>query len=570
MNELKLILERFFDTSFNGVEFEGYLLKKITLGSSISVQKPSHGYHIEFTDTHGPMTFFPVVTNSNYLETKKGADKRRYGIKIPLKIQKSNLLSLLNSVSSRKENNNLKLPEDGINDRITTYGNSNEVIDSFAVVSFSIRGTGQMQTELGTSSDHPSFVDLRNVILPNEYLLFLREQNSFQYWVFGIPKFEDVPGLADYFATNPEFKQEPSNVNIDADLFVSDTESDEETSNKSSQIGVMASNKIYFGAPGTGKSHAVDQIVKSLDVKYWERITFHPEFDYASFVGGYKPSSEKTKVSVEDGEKEEYRDNIKYKFMPQTFTNIYARAWENVGQNEHFYLVIEEINRGNCAEIFGDVFQLLDRESSYTVTPSEELKDYLIERLGKDHEGVKKGLKLPKNLSILATMNTSDQSLFPMDSAFKRRWDWKYVPINYEKEYVDEKGRKTDNKSVGYVIAEAEHDLFGWVDFIKTVNSIIKNNPNLGMDKCVGNFFVKPANDSTTVSLEMFINKVIFYLWNDVFKDEEESENIFPKGIFYEDFFPIKTNGLVQVKAVIEKINRIAEIEAYITIATKY
>ena len=192
--------------------------------------------------------------------------------------------------------------------------------------------------------------------------------------------------------------------------------------------------------------------------------------------------------------------------------------------------MIEEINRGNCAEIFGDIFQLLDRNSDYSITPSNELKQYLVKVLTSVDaiKGIENGkMKLPSNLNILATMNTSDQSLFPMDSAFKRRWDWEYIPINYKK--------SPENPSSNFKVILSETESFSWIDFIAKVNSKIKQNPNLGMDKCIGNYFIKAKND--TISLEEFINKAIFYLWNDVFKDEDE--HIFEENTFYEDFFPI-------------------------------
>ncbi|MDB4162525.1 AAA family ATPase [Saprospiraceae bacterium] len=346
------------------------------------------------------------------------------------------------------------------------------------------------------------------------------------------------------------------------EVVVEEVKKERKKSGKDSVIGT-GKNIIFFGAPGTGKSYKIDQIVNELDKKYWERITFHPEFDYASFVGGYKPISEKVKISLE-GEPEKFKEEIKYTFTPQAFTNIYIRAWEEIDEEIPYYLCIEEINRGNCSEIFGDIFQLLDRKSNYSVSPSKELQDHLIEKLGEGHEGVKNGLKLPPNLSIIASMNTSDQSLFPMDSAFKRRWDWEYIPINYEENYTDEEDDfEAANKSYDYVLVDSnEKEIFRWVDFIKTVNIIIKNNPNLGMDKCIGNFFVQPEDDKT-ITLKIFINKVIFYLWNDVFKDEEDSDNIFPQGKFYEDFFPIKKNGIDMIHQIVQKINEIAEIEKF-------
>jgi len=120
-----------------------------------------------------------------------------------------------------------------------------------------------------------------------------------------------------------------------------------------------------------------------------------------------------------------------------------------------------------------------------------------------------------------------------MDSAFKRRWDWEYIPINYEE--------TEENPSSKFKIKLSENQYFSWLEFIKIVNEIIKSNPNLGMDKCIGNYFIK--TESNEIDLNIFINKVIFYLWNDVFKDESSDESIFPENTFYEDFFPIATQG---------------------------
>jgi hypothetical protein len=311
----------------------------------------------------------------------------------------------------------------------------------------------------------------------------------------------------------------------------------------SSSEPTSAYNKIYYGAPGTGKSYKIEKILKNLDKKYWERISFHPDFDHNAFVGGYKPISETVKYKDNDG-KGFIKDEIKYKFVPQTFTNIYVRAWKDL--KNKYYLAIEEINRGNCAEIFGEIFQLLDRNSNYSVSPSEELKKHLIDELGETHEGYKNGLKLPHNLNLLATMNTSDQSLFPMDSAFKRRWSWEYIPICYLENNEDE----TINPAFNYIVTIDSSACFKWIDFIKNVNLRIKSNPNLGMDKCVGNYFVNPEQNE--ILLEEFINKVIFYLWNDVFKDEEN--NVFPKEITYEDFFPIRSNGVLNLNLLLKNI----------------
>ena len=298
--------------------------------------------------------------------------------------------------------------------------------------------------------------------------------------------------------------------------------------------GKLANNLIYFGSPGTGKSYEVSQKTNGDNVR---KVTFHPEYDYSSFVGGYKPSMNGTEII--------------YKFVPQIFTNIYVEAWKN--PTEHYFLQIEEINRGNCAEIFGDLFQLLDRaddgSSEYNVDASEDLYQYLVEELGEGNEGiVNKKIKLPSNLSIIATMNTSDQSLFPMDSAFKRRWDWKYVPINYSTE---------DNASSNFIIQFNNEVQYKWLEFLKAVNKKIVEATE-SQDKQLGNWFVKPK-DNNLITEEMFINKILFYLWNDVFKDEEK--NLFQftfddqlVTMSYEDFFTKNNDSNLVTKLMKENL----------------
>ena len=294
---------------------------------------------------------------------------------------------------------------------------------------------------------------------------------------------------------------------------------------------VTPENKIYFGAPGTGKSYQITHDLKDVDLFFQKRVTFHPEYDNASFVGGYKPITDS-------------KGDIRYEFVPQIFTNIFVEACND--PNYQYYLIIEEINRGNCAEIFGELFQLLDRDDKYKITPSNEIINYLNNNISKSEFYSESKMLLPDNLSILATMNTSDQSLFPMDSAFKRRWDWEYVPININKD-------DPENESAEYTIVVDATTKINWIDFIRTINIIISKNRNLGMDKCIGNYFVKPKHNNE-ISLHEFIHKVLFYLWNDVFKDEP-GDSIFKNDVSYQSLFPIETEGLILVKTILEDLN---------------
>lgn len=279
--------------------------------------------------------------------------------------------------------------------------------------------------------------------------------------------------------------------------------------------------QIFYGAPGTGKSHEVKKLTGELldngnevDSPNVFRTTFHPDTDYASFVGCYKPTMKPT--SKEEKTLTGKDEEIVYEFVPQVFTDAYVYAYKNSDQPT--YLVIEEINRGNCAQIFGDLFQLLDRKggvSEYKIKADKDLAQYLKEKLGVDSEGIQDGkLCLPANLHILATMNTSDQSLFPMDSAFKRRWEWEYVPINYDTTIKSGEFEITIGKETG-------ERKYSWVGFIEKVNEKIFELTQ-SEDKQMGNFFIKQSIDE-----KGFKSKVMFYLWYEVLRDETENNKYF-------------------------------------------
>ncbi len=298
--------------------------------------------------------------------------------------------------------------------------------------------------------------------------------------------------------------------------------------------------QIFYGAPGTGKSHTINEMTKGEDVI---RTTFHPDTDYSSFVGAYKPATSLLPICNEIGEPMKianqalYKEQIVYEFISQTFLQAYISAWKkyadtaNGGPKKQF-LVIEEINRGNCAQIFGDLFQLLDRNdygfSEYPIKADADMKKQLkkvfngldipqkdsINAMFEGRDVVTEVLDgdlllLPNNLYIWATMNTSDQSLFPIDSAFKRRWDWTYIPIS--------------NANKGWTI-NTDDSHYDWWQFVERINDLIGRTTN-SEDKKLGYFFCK-AKDGE-ICAETFVGKVIFYLWNDVFKDYDFCDQVF-------------------------------------------
>lgn len=380
---------------------------------------------------------------------------------------------------------------------------------------------------------------------------------------------------------------------------------------------------IYYGAPGTGKSKTIKNTTEQAEKEGRVfRTTFHPDSDYSTFVGCYKPTKVKSfkqprmDMSLDDlakalgsyykneelgkigglqqfcleyypyidgeymsvnvtklielaGVPKDYNvevnkyikfihllphhdpDKITYEFIPQAFTNAYVKAWNT---EEDVYLIIEEINRGNCAQIFGDLFQLLDRKngvSEYPIDADSDLTNYIGKELSRSTrddfpEGVKEGKKLvlPSNLYIWATMNTSDQSLFPIDSAFKRRWDWKYIKIA--------EGKQTEtHQPLKWQIKVEDEDrnrvrLYDWWKFLQLINRRIYGATQ-SADKQMGYFFAKAKDhfngkivgriikdavletqsgqiSEDYITAETFVNKVLFYLWTDVMKDNEYEE----------------------------------------------
>lgn len=370
----------------------------------------------------------------------------------------------------------------------------------------------------------------------------------------------------------------------------------------------LSLQQIYYGAPGTGKSHAIKDLTIGEDVI---RTTFHPDSDYASFVGTYKPITEEVvlrdcygkKVIDEETGKEVNEERIAYKFIPQAFLEAYVEAWKKLGSktiekgdksnnrihpalldtpeiftknkaSKKQYLIIEEINRGNCAQIFGDLFQLLDRNeygfSDYPIVADKDMQKYL----EKEFEGweitnkdkinqlygeanmvslILKGerLVLPSNLYIWATMNTSDQSLFPIDSAFKRRWDWKYVPIREGRD-------KETNAPLNWRINTGDKQ-YDWWSFVSKINELIGSLTN-SEDKKLGYFFCKANNEE--INTNLFVSKVIFYLWNDVFKDygfddkdfQDEEGKILSFDRFYQDINGVTNVNVDNVELFLENL----------------
>lgn len=390
----------------------------------------------------------------------------------------------------------------------------------------------------------------------SSYLIFIKKEKLFDYnlsaWshiqnTYDVESVDSVLDIINQLQSSAEFKLRNKNdnqgwrlgsINQYRDFLLyqkNETPSDVDEPDEYSgddDMKTLVNQKIFFGAPGTGKSHEIKKQTAGQSVV---RTTFHPDSDYSTFVGAYKPTTKEIPVTTVIGTKavlvEDSQGNpvieskIVYEFVEQAFLKAYVNAWTLLAENKPQFLIVEEINRGNCAQIFGDLFQLLDRNdfgfSDYPITADKDLQKHLkkaFENLnisGTDIEGeyeesndsiaakVKSGevLLLPKNLYIWATMNTSDQSLFPIDSAFKRRWDWKYIPIDTKKE----------NWSI-----KVNGSAYSWSDFLEKINEKIGSTTS-SEDKKLGFYFCKACKNE--ISADRFVSKVLFYIYNDVFKD---------------------------------------------------
>lgn len=454
--------------------------------------------------------------SSYYKAVSDGEDTSVGAIKITHYFTQSNVLSMLGYVCQYYKKKAIDFSSVVI-DILANLDNAKKKNDLLVTSSF-------LKLSIGSNKLRPYFKQfedkgvfhkiIRQLLLPNSaYKIALYKNANNEYAAFWLIGFDDLDN----------FSADANKKNIQKPL------------TEISKVS-LALQQIFYGAPGTGKSHTIKVQTKGEDVV---RTTFHPDTDYSTFVGAYKPTTGLLPICDELGQPMKIgstvlqKEQIIYEFVAQAFLQAYVAAWKKYGEAaaeeepKDEYLIIEEINRGNCAQIFGDLFQLLDRDdegfSEYPIKADADMK----KQLAKEFAGLKIAkadginalfdgetdvvgkvlsgeiLLLPNNLYIWATMNTSDQSLFPIDSAFKRRWDWQYVPIG--------------DAGKGWTI-DVNGNKYDWWQFLSAINDRVYE-ATYSEDKKLGYFFCK-AKDGV-ITADKFVSKVIFYLWNDVFKDSE-------------------------------------------------
>ncbi|MDO5774497.1 MAG: AAA family ATPase [Spirochaetales bacterium] len=539
-------------------DYDGIIVKKLAATNTISDTGASHQSHMAFTGRQ--KDFFPFLNADGYFnvgyESKDDDLKKYFTLQIPVTIYKENTDALSNGF-------------------VGSFNYSSDKKTVKASVLRSRRNNGDDQIELSIKSlDDEEFIEFRKLLRVNDFFVLLKHRNELKYDLVGIRSSDKNAGL---LSKCTDFYKLGTQTPVSIEKF--------EDAIQSTVIIPYSHNRIVFGAPGTGKSHKLNDESSPFG-KNIERVTFHPNYSYAQFVGTYKPitiNKANTKNITKEQEKilnvlqdktktgqEKYdllyeqfkQDNltrlplllgiftddefktrkidgspaandngvernhgrairpflflsennstneIKYEYVPGPFMRIYVSAKKNPSQI--FLLIIEEINRANVAAVFGDVFQLLDRKSDgaseYPIAVSEDIKKYLAKN------GIQEdSLSIPSNMYIWATMNSADQGVFPMDTAFKRRWEFEYIGI-------DENEKEVEN----FYIPISESKKVKWNELRKAINDKLIEL-GINEDKLLGPFFLnntmlENAMNKDSNFIKSFESKVLMYLFEDAAK----------------------------------------------------
>lgn len=448
-------------------KYDGILVKRLEASNTLDEGRTTNQTHIAITGEQ--MNIFPYLMAEGYFQC--GYDERDEQLKkyfvtqIPLRLYESNVNSLF---AEGNQSVNLHFP-------------SNHVIRTMASIVRSRRRSQTDQVQLSlTTMDDPAFVEFRKLIHAGDYMIILKLYEKFEYDCFGIKKSSEHRENLEKL--NNRFYKDNTNTKVNVADLVSGYDK--------SRSGI-GTNLLYYGVPGSGKSYAINKICS--DEEVMERVVFYPEYSYSDFVGQIMPRLNKD-------------NKLEYVFVSGPFTRILKKACHN--PDTMYYLVIEEINRGNAPAIFGEIFQLLDRkdakrypgqagESEYGISNYEIAKEVYDGDTG--HK-----VRIPANLTLLATMNTSDQNVFTLDTAFQRRWDMRHIPNKFTDQHADDM---------------IEGSQISWGSFAMVVNNLLTQMrielAGSG-DKRLGAYFAK-TND---LRIEIFSEKVLKYLWDDAFRME--------------------------------------------------
>jgi len=500
----------------SGNEYDGIIIKKLAATNTISDTGASHQSHMAFTGKQ--KDFFPFLNADGYFnvgyESKDDDLKKYFTLQIPLTIYKENTDALTKGLFN-----------------LINYTSGKKVVK--ASVLRSRRNSGDDQIELSIKSlDDAEFIEFRKLLRVDDFFVLLKKKNCLEYDLVGIRSNDKN---AENLSKCTDFYKLPTQTPVGIENF------DVKPAKKlfptpSATFFTSPEQIIFYGVPGSGKSHEIKhkleeeyKIPEEKQDVFVERTVFHPEYTNADFIGQIMPKLVQGKTD--------------FVFKPGPFTSILKKAL--CDSQNRYVLIIEEINRGNAAAIFGELFQLLDRIgdaskatshekefntygkgwSEYFVMNSE-INNYIRDSddtfdgkaldINGIHFSANTGIRLPPNLSILATMNTSDQNVFTLDNAFQRRWDMKLIE-NVFGDTDEEKHQKS-----AFVDSAKQ---ITWEKFQTAINiKIGKMSEDAGLssmeDKRLGCWFVKAVKqgDDYIISKDLFAEKVLKYLWDDAFK----------------------------------------------------
>ncbi len=470
-NAINLVVDslKYIGIDIDSDNYDGILVKKLRPTNVIYKGDSTSSNQSHIAITGKQMEMFPYLRSDEYFNKDSSDDtlKQYFTLKAPIDLDKKNISYLKNN----------EISEDDENDKI----------NSFITILRSKRSNQPDQIQVSIKKhDDEIFIKFRELLGVDYYLILLKIKEEFKYEAYGI-KPDDGDSLS---VLNNKFYHLVTETLI----------STEDIDDKHYKNVEQGQNILLYGVPGSGKSWTIQRDYCS-DESHMERVVFHPDYTYSDFIGQILPK-------VENGD-------VFYEFTPGPFTLILKEAEEK--PKEQFYLIIEEINRGNAPAIFGDVFQLLDRKheykennddwypigtSEYGITNSDIAKEVY----GDENRKV----RIPSNLSIIGTMNTSDQNVFTLDTAFQRRWDMKMIENSF------------DNVDDDFKMTYISETTVSWENFCTRINEIIleKNIFNTSSeDKRLGVYFVTSTD---LKDCEKFSEKVLKYLWDDAFKLSRE------------------------------------------------
>lgn len=464
-------------------EYDGIIVKKMAKSNLIG-EENSTGNQTHIAITGAQRDAFPYICAAQYLtcphEDIDDTIKRFFMCQVKVNIYRSNVEPLDKSNTIR-------------------FGAGQEKKSVYTTVWRRRGKNNEEQVQLSALNlDDSDFVEFRKLIHTNDYIVILKLQACLEYDWFIIPK-ESIAISDDLKALDGKFihKSTSTVVKIDQNVHM-----DALLHNETTKGIIPSSNILLYGVPGCGKSHKVEEEYESkiTTEKNKIRVVFHPDYTYSDFVGQLLPVLKE--VENAQGVKEE---KLQYEFVLGPFTQILKTAYAEPDQQ--CLLIIEELNRGNAPAIFGEIFQLLDRNDDGKSKYSIYNRDISMAL----YDEPNKPIELPPNLTIVATMNTSDQNVFTMDTAFQRRWQMKHILNRFTGECLNE-------KTINHVAKHLPNSEISWGVFAQTINKKM-HTANLGFggteDKSLGVYF---ATDNDLDDAERFAEKVLKYLWDDAFK----------------------------------------------------